>query len=440
MDWKPDLPLNGAMSPGAHDKGGESKRPDYRSRHRMRSHAEAHLEQQDGATPLPAIEHPLVSSIAPELVVSDHRLVELIAELRSAGQFGYDTEFIGEHTFYPRLCLIQVATSKHIALIDPLSGVDLKPFWELLADPAVEKIVHAGLHDLEPVLRHLDRPPANIFDTQLAAGFIGLRYPLSTSNLILEITGIDFGNAPKFSQWDHRPLTPVQMHYAGNDVRYLPLLRQKVADQLNVLGNVQWCAEELQSLAEPETYRFDANSQRLRVRGVESLDPRQRAVLRALVSFRERTARLKNLPTRTFLRDEVLFALASVDVKCAADLDEIRGLPRPVKLALGEEIIGTIHQANATFAATPPAEQRKPRDRWSQQARIDRLYKDLHQRCKERSIDPALVASKREISNLVWAAAEGQPVHSIPSRLTRGWRWTLLNDLLLKHLSRFQEQ
>ncbi|MGH8612402.1 MAG: ribonuclease D, partial [Gammaproteobacteria bacterium] len=113
---------------------------------------------------------------------------ELIGRVRAAGTFAYDSEFIGELTYIPKLCLIQLATTREVALVDPLAnGIDLSPFWELVCDPSVEKVVHAGQQDIEPVVRHVGRVPSNVFDTQIAAGFAGMAYPTSLSRLVGEI-------------------------------------------------------------------------------------------------------------------------------------------------------------------------------------------------------------------------------------------------------------
>ena len=155
--------------------------PNYRSPHRRRADAEAHAE---AAPPPPVLEDPLVPRGDVPIVSTAEGLATLIEELRAAGRFGYDTEFIGEESFYSRFCVVQVATAERIVLIDALAdGVDLLPFWELLADDSVEKIVHAGLQDLEPVQRLTGRPPTRVFDTQIAAAFIGEPYPVSLTNL-----------------------------------------------------------------------------------------------------------------------------------------------------------------------------------------------------------------------------------------------------------------
>src|SRR3954447_16210415 len=156
------------------DNKAESKRyrPYAPARFRAQAHESAHAGEP--VEDLPKVAHPLVSHNPPQFVNEQDQLVELLAHLKSAGSFAYDSEFIGELTYIPKLCLIQVASSERVALIDPLVKLDLQPFWELLCDPSVEKIVHAGQQDIEPIYRNAGCRAANVFDTQICAGFIGL--------------------------------------------------------------------------------------------------------------------------------------------------------------------------------------------------------------------------------------------------------------------------
>ena len=154
---------------------------------RSRSHDSAHLEPLEKDRP--RIEHPLVCQSEPEFIDRQVDLENLLDHLRGAGRFAYDSEFIGELTYIPKLCLIQVASTQRIGLIDPLANLDLSPFWDLLCDPSVEKIVHAGQQDVEPIHRNCGRIAANLFDTQICAGFVGLAYPTALSKLVLELVG-----------------------------------------------------------------------------------------------------------------------------------------------------------------------------------------------------------------------------------------------------------
>ena len=223
-----------------------------RSMHRARSHESAHAEGPLPETKIP--QHPLIPRNAAELVATQEGLKAAIDELRAAGRFAYDSEFIGELTYRPKLCLIQVSSAQRVSLIDPLADLDLSQFWELICDPSIQKIVHAGEQDVEPVVRHIGKSPANLFDTQIAAGFAGLSYPIALSRLVLEICGAKLGKGATFTHWDQRPLSPMQLRYAADDVRYLPAVHEAISQKLEALGHVEWNREECDAMCDASQY------------------------------------------------------------------------------------------------------------------------------------------------------------------------------------------
>jgi ribonuclease D len=399
-----------------------------RSAHRQRSHDESHAGAAEKSLP-EVLVHPMVPQGEPAIITTQAALDDHLAAMRAAGRFAYDTEFIGEHTYHAHLCVIQTATPQIVTIIDPLAmQLDLRGLWELLADPSVEKIVHAGEQDLEPVLRHIGRPPANVIDTQILAAFAGYGYPTGQARLLRDLLGADPGHGLTFSQWDRRPLTHVQLLYAANDVRYLPLLYQTLAEKAQELGNLAWGREECQSLCCPARYQFDPSAARLRVRGAETLEPRELAILTHLVAWREHAAETQDIPPRSLVRDPILMAMAKYPAKTVADLDLISGLPRPVETRWGADIV----QATAAgLAATlPNAQPYVHVDRWEHRKKIDAIWQRLQQACATRSIDPAIVASKREIGQFIRASAAGTDRERAAGRLARCWRGDLLRDVL----------
>src|ERR1700722_8958314 len=157
---------------------GSSRSRPPRFHHRQRSHDSAHADPTDSEQETVTAAHPLIPAGKAELIDTAAQLANLISRRRAAGGFAYDSEFIGEQSYLPKLCLVQVAVPGGVTLIDPLSGLDLTPFWELVCDASIEKVVHAGEQDVEPVFRLVGKPPANVFDVQIATGFVGLPYPL----------------------------------------------------------------------------------------------------------------------------------------------------------------------------------------------------------------------------------------------------------------------
>ncbi|MDH3582712.1 MAG: ribonuclease D [Phycisphaerae bacterium] len=185
------------------------------------------------------LEHPLVVPDAAAWVQEPQQLADIADQVRAAGAMAYDTEFIGESTYWPMLCLIQIATPDRLVVIDALAEMDLEPVWSLLADPGVVKVVHGGGQDLEPVVRHLDREAVNVFDTQVAAGFCGLPYPLSLARLVQDLLQVRLAKGLTFTSWDERPLSPAHLRYAADDVRYGLALREALEAVLTENGNLE---------------------------------------------------------------------------------------------------------------------------------------------------------------------------------------------------------
>jgi len=358
-------------------------------------------------------------------------LRDLLGHLREAGSFAYDSEFIGELTYHPKLCLVQVASARRVALIDPLAGIDLHPFWELLCEPSVEKILHAGQQDIEPVVRHLGRGPVNLFDTQIAAGLAGLPYPVSLSKLVNELAGAKLGKGLTFTHWDQRPLSGMQLRYAADDVRYLPRVRAELGQRLEKLGHAEWAGQECAAQCDPSLYGFNPDAQYLRVRGAGSLQPRNLAVLRELTIWRDSGARKHDVPPRTFLRDEVLIDLARSPVKKVEQLAKVRGLPRPVEAADGPAIVeATARGLDLASPDLPAARDFEPLP--AEKFRSDALCNLAQCLCAARGIDPALVGSRQDFSefyHLLQAGASSDDLQT--SKLFSGWRKEAVGQPLL---------
>jgi ribonuclease D len=398
-----------------------------RYRYRARSDAQAHSESSLGPQEQDR-DHPLACRDQPRLIARQDELDQLLADLRAAGSFAFDSEFIGELTYLPRLCLIQTASTTQIALVDALADLDLRPFWELVADPAVEKIVHAGQQDVEPVFRALGKAPANLFDTQISAAFVGLGYPLSLSKLIYAVIGAKLSKGLTFTHWDRRPLSEHQLRYAASDVRYLPAARHEMGRRLQELGHAAWAAEESATLADAALYEFNAETHWMKIRGMGALAPRNQAILRQLTIWRDQAARQENVPPRTLLKDEILLSLARSPIQSVADLARVRGLPRPVEAVHGDAIVAATRLAKDMPAERLPAlsnQEPTPREKFS----ADGLFFAMQCLCAGRQIDPALVASHQEVAELYRLLAAGESPQNL--RLLRGWRRQAAGEQLL---------
>jgi ribonuclease D len=406
-----------------------------RSHHRARSHESAHAET-DGGHDGHIFKHPLVAQSPAEMVSTPAQLANLLSACRAAGSFAFDTEFIGEQSYFPHLCLIQIALTDRVALVDPLGGadgkasaLDVNPFWDLVCDPSVEKIVHAGQQDLEPTFRLLGKHSANVLDTQVCAGFVGLPYPLSLSKLIGELVGARLGKGLTFTSWDQRPLSSQQAHYAADDVRYLPAARAELRTRLEREKHTAWAAEECAELCKTASCRFDPDENYLKVRGAGGLEPVQLAVLRELAIWRDAAARTADVPPRTFLKDEVLLSLARSPARSLEKLSRIRGLPRPVESEHGERIVAMTQAVYAKPRSELP-DGRQPEPAPREKFLCDRAWAVGQAACFDQSIDPALVTSRQEIGEL-WNLVhhKGDPA---TLRLMQGWRRAAIGERIVE--------
>jgi len=389
---------------------------------RSRSHHAAHVDS-DRQLEVPEME--LVHRGEPVLTATNAQLAELIRTLRDDGTFAYDSEFISERSYHPQLCLVQVASRSTLALIDPLAALGMMPFWELLADPSVTKIVHSGDSDIEPVVRHLGRPAASIFDTQIGAGFIGLPYPMSLKKLVQELTGAHLGRDLGFSNWQQRPLSPVQIRYAADDVRYLPAAHAKMLARLDALGHTRRAEEECAAACEIGRFGFNPQTHYLRVRGAAALSLRSQAVLKALTAWRDGAARRQDKPPRTFLKDEVMVELARDRPGSIADLATVRGLPKAIADQFGADIVA----ATATALSLPERDLPAPEPGLSatDKSRADALFAVLQRLCAESSLDQSLVTSRKGLDRFYRHVAYG--IGETPA-LLQGWRRETVGELL----------
>jgi len=261
----------------------------------------------------------------PEPIIRAAELGELCAALAKLGRFAFDTEFVAEDSRRPHVCLIQVAHDNAVSLIDALGELDTAVFWQLVADPAVEKIVHAGAEDLALCWHAIGQPAANIFDLQIAAGFAGMDYPLSLANLVRMCAGARLHKSQTLTDWRRRPLDPVQLDYAVEDVVHLPAIHASLVKKLDALGRRGWCREECDALCEPPIIT-DVEQKLRRLKGAGSLSPRELAIADALLDERERLSEEYDRPLRAVLKDHLLVELARRGWTDIRKMRTLRGL------------------------------------------------------------------------------------------------------------------
>ena len=280
-----------------------------------------------------------------QIISQPEELAACCEHLAAVRRFGFDTEFVGEDTYHPHLCLVQVATDEHLFLIDPLTVGPLDRFWQQVVSPDNLVIVHAGREEVRLCRLFAGQPPINLFDVQIAAALVGMVYPLGHAALVHQLLGVQLAKAETLTEWRTRPLTRRQIRYAFDDVRYLLPLWQKESAELEALGRSDWAREEFERL-KAATVPVDAESEKWRkLRGLGSLDRRRLAVVQALFLWREETAARTNRPSRSIVRDDLLVEIARRNPKTKEDLQVVRGLPRRDLAA----ILEVVDQAQARY-------------------------------------------------------------------------------------------
>src|SRR5947209_12547284 len=270
-----------------------------------------------------------MATIAEQIVTEPKELEACCQYLSTCQRLGLDTEFVGEDSYHPHLCLVQVATEDRLILIDPLTTGPLNDFWKLIVDPARLVVVHAGREEVRLCRFWAGEPPGNLFDLQIAAGLVGLAYPLGHGTLVNQLLGVSLAKGETLTEWRDRPLTRSQIQYAFDDVRYLLPLWARLAAKLTELGRGDWAAEEFARLTgQFDSEKDEEESERWRrLRGLGSLDRRRLAIVRALYAWREETAAQTNRPTRAICRDDLLIEIVRRNPMRLRDLEVIRGLP-----------------------------------------------------------------------------------------------------------------
>lgn len=342
-------------------------------------------------TSRPPLSHALVPAGDPVLLTTPEAIADFAAHARSQPVLAFDTEFIGEESFRPRICLVQMATAERVVLVDPLQGLDMGPVWGLVADPAVLTVVHAGEQDVEAVRTALGRQPASLVDTQVAASLVGLPWPTSLGTLVEHITGHRPAKAHTFTNWDARPLTAAQLRYAADDVRYLPLVWSRLQEQLASSGRLQWALRESEEALQGDAV-FDPARQVKRAARGEPLRPAALTLLRELVVLRHDLAREADQPPRALLSDATLVEVAKRRPTTPSLLGAVRGLPKPTLHAHGERILATVERAKAL----PPTreEHAKLLEDATVRAEIDALWLAAQARCLAMGLAPTLVMSR----------------------------------------------
>ncbi len=361
-------------------------------------------------------------------LAGDADIAAAAAGARRVGRLGIDTEFMSEGRYRALLCLVQVAVDDAdgdplIYLIDSLTGVDITPLAALLGDPAIEIVLHAGRQDVAILRRAWETELNNIFDTQIAAGFTGASAQAGYGNLLGSVLGQRVGKTASYTRWDARPLTGEQLGYAAEDVAHLLQLADEIQRRLSGSGRLEWAREECRRL-ESATDERDPDTAWERLPRVGQLDPRSRAVAKALAAWREQTASELDRPVGSIVADPALVELAKRRPSSTGALEQIRGLHPPTIKRRGEAILNAIQHG---LEANPiPRDEARARSEPGDAPLIALAEALLRARALEAGLAYELIASRAELELIVGAARRNEAEPDV--RTLTGWRRELVGD------------
>ena len=361
------------------------------------------------------------------MYVSDKGQLEAFcARARSQQVVAVDTEFLRERTYHPRLCLVQVATKDEIAAIDPLAIDDLSSLAGLLADPEVTKVVHACTQDLEAILSGVGCAMAPVFDTQLAAAFLGLRQQVSLGGLVEAYTGVHLAKAESLTDWSRRPLDEKQLRYAEDDVRYLIGIYERMIERLSRMGRLGWLEPEMAELTDVARVRRVPEEAYRHLKRVGSLTRRQLAVAREVCAWRERLAAQRDVPRKWVLSDEIVAEVCKRGPRDVARLTRIRGTEQ-LSRRDAEAVVAAVRRGLDCPAQDCPRIESHGHPSAEAEGVIDLMYGVVRVVSEHEGIATQLIATRDDLADFV--ADQGS------SRLSQGWRHEVAGRLLARLLA-----
>ncbi len=342
-------------------------------------------------------------------------------ELHACPHLGVDTEFIRERTFFAQLCLLQVAAPDRVYCIDPLAGNPMQSFW----DETFRKtwVVHSARQDIEVVFQSAGAMPSHLFDTQIAAGLLGMQPQMGYAGLVKTLFDIDIPKSHTRADWSQRPLPDALLHYAVEDVEYLLPAHELLVDRLQKAGRKEWAEQDSRLLLDESLYAFDEAQAIERLKGARNLRGRRRSAAERLAVWRETEAARRNRPRQWILRDSALLEIAQQLPETNAALRRVDSLPAKLVSRAGAELLAVVaRSAEDDHGYRPP-----PAPNEQQKKLLKTMQAAVAKCAEELGISPELVAPRRELSSVVLSG-------NTHSRVFQGWRRPLIGERLLQLL------
>ncbi len=359
-------------------------------------------------------------------ISTEEELSAFCARAASFDVVAVDTEFLRERTYHPRLCLVQVATPEECVAIDPIILRDLSPLAALLADVSTMKVFHACAQDMEVLLQSVGALPSPIFDTQVAAAFLGERLQISYNGLVHAFCDVTLPKSESLTDWSRRPLTPKQLEYALDDVRYLIKAYGVMVERLRERGRLSWVMDEIRPLAARSHYEVDKRESYKRVKRVSSCTRRQLGIARELAAWRETLAERRNIPRKWVISDEVLLALVKRAPRDVSNFRSIRGTEQLSEDDVTLALMAVERGLTCPVDRLPTAFHARKTPSSDLESVTDLMYALVRLVSDQAGVATAMIASRDDLTDYV--------THPERSPLREGWRFELmgtrLDDLL----------
>lgn len=355
------------------------------------------------------------------------KLDALLQDLDGASWVAIDTEFQREKTFYAKLCLIQLATPEHIAIVDPLALQNLDPLLDWLYREDLMKVFHAARQDQELFFDRTGKPLPNVFDSQLAAPLLGHPEQAGYGRLVQDLLGVTLKKSHSRTDWTRRPLSDAQLDYAADDVIYLARLFPILWQQLEDKKRLKWLQRDFDKLSDTELYTSPPEQAWKRIRYAKQMKGSALSIVQVLAAWREEQAQRKNIPRGWLLKDEVIIDLAKQKPADAEALSHIRGLQGNSRKNTSNTLLSLIQDGLKREPQPAPEHHRPSPTRPEHEALADYLMAFIRLRCQEAEMNPATLTSRQELLRLVKGETD-LPILS-------SWRATVVGDELLSVLS-----
>ena len=352
------------------------------------------------------------------------QLATLCEQIKKEPWLALDTEFLREKTYYPKFCLLQIATPEWVACIDPIALPQLESLFDAIYNPAIVKVFHSCRQDLEIFFQWTGKLPSPIFDTQVAAPLLGFQDNPGYAMLVSSLLSVNLNKAHTRADWSKRPLTEAELEYAADDVIYLCQIYQIMVQKLTALGRIDWLKNDFAELTNPALYKVDPETAWFKIKGKNKLTGKQLSIIQTLAQWREKIAQAEDRPKSWLLRDELLFDLAKLQPETVQELANVRGINERSVNRYGKELCQLITAAKNRPPVPLHEKDRSAKKSQQEEAILDILTALVRVRAEENALNPTILASRKDLEELLSNSDDECP-------LLHGWRYTMAGKELV---------